>query len=120
MRRLMGLFWVGVLSFWPATATGAQSLVPPTELHLTYPPLQHTTVSDRLFFIGTAPKSGQVSINDQVINRSDAGHFAPSLPLQVGTNKFQIVYKSADGDRRQDRQINVAVTREPRLVLPPQ
>lgn len=116
----MGLFWVGVLSFWLATATSAQSFVPPTELHLTYPPLQHTTVSDRLFFIGTAPKSGQVSINDQVINRSDAGHFAPSLPLQVGTNKFQIVYKSADGDRRQDRQINVAVTREPRLVPPPQ
>jgi N-acetylmuramoyl-L-alanine amidase len=120
MQRLIGIFLVGILSFWVATATGAQGFVPPTELHLTYPPLQHTTVSDRLFFIGTAPKSGQVSINDQVINRSEAGHFAPSLPLQVGANKFQIVYKSADGDRRQDRQINVAVTREPRLVPPPQ
>lgn len=119
MRRLIGIFLVGVLSFWLATATGAQSFVPPTELHLTYPPLQHTTVSDRLFFIGTAPKSGQVSINDRVIDRSEAGHFAPSLPLQVGANKFQIVYKSADGDRRQDRQINVSVTREPRLVPPP-
>ncbi len=119
MRRLIGFFLIGLLSFFIATATSAQNFVPPTQLHLTYPPLQHTTTSDRLFFIGTAPKEGNVSINDQVISRTVAGHFAPSLPLQFGDNIFNIKYSSPDRDRNSERQIKVKVVRTPRISQPP-
>ena len=119
MRRLIGFFLIGLLSFFIATATSAQNFVPPTQLHLTYPPLQHTTTSDRLFFIGTAPKEGNVSINDQVISRNVAGHFAPSLPLQFGDNIFNIKYSSPDRDRNSERQIKVKVVRTPRISQPP-
>ncbi len=102
-----------------ASATSAQNFVSPTQLHLTYPPLQHTTNNDRLFFIGTAPKDGQVSINGKVISRSTAGHFAPSLPLRIGENIFQIKYTNPKGDRNSDKEITVKVVRESRITLPP-
>jgi N-acetylmuramoyl-L-alanine amidase len=107
------------LSFFMASATSAQNFVSPTQLHLTYPPLQHTTNNDRLFFIGTAPKDGQVSINGKVISRSTAGHFAPSLPLRIGENIFQIKYTNPKGDRNSDKEITVKVVRESRITLPP-
>ena len=123
MQRLTGNFIIAILSFMAAIAlnlsTEAQNFTPPTQLHLTYPPLQHTTTSDRLFFIGTAPKDGLVSINGKTIDRSEMGHFAPSLPLQIGENTFNLQYKSPDGDRSNDRQINVKVIRDPRITLPP-
>jgi len=123
MRRLIGIFITAMLSFIVATATNAQTNVqsfsPPSQLHLTYPPLQHSTTSDRLFFIGTAPKDGNVSINDKLIPRSTAGHFAPSLPLQFGENTFNIKYINLAGDRNSERQINVKVLRESRITLPP-
>jgi N-acetylmuramoyl-L-alanine amidase len=119
MRRLIGIFVIGLLSFVFAIAVGAQNFVPPTQLHLTYPPLQHTTTSDRLFFIGTAPKDGNVSINGKAISRTDKGHFAPSLPLQLGENSFAIKYVDSTGDRKSERQINVKVLRESRITLPP-
>ena len=120
MRRLIGIFIIAMLSFIVATATNAQTNVqsfsPPSQLHLTYPPLQHSTTSDRLFFIGTAPKDGNVSINDKLIPRSTAGHFAPSLPLQFGENTFNIKYINLAGDRNSERQINVNVLRESRIT----
>ena len=123
MRRLIGIFITAMLSFIVATATNAQTNVqsfsPPSQLHLTYPPLQHSTTSDRLFFIGTASKDGNVSINDKLIPRSTAGHFAPSLPLQFGENTFNIKYINLAGDRNSERQINVKVLRESRITLPP-
>jgi N-acetylmuramoyl-L-alanine amidase len=119
MPRLIGFFLIGLMSFFIATATSAQNFVQPTQLHLTYPPLQHTTTSDRLFFIGTAPKEGNVSINDQVISRTVAGHFAPSLPLWFGDNIFNIKYTSPDRDRNSERQIKVKVVRTPRITQPP-
>ncbi|MFN5979520.1 MAG: N-acetylmuramoyl-L-alanine amidase, partial [Pseudanabaena sp.] len=119
MRRQIGIFLIGMLSFFTATATNAQNFVPPTQLHLTYPPLQHTTTSDRLFFIGTAPKDGQVSINGKVVSRTTAGHFAPSLPLQIGENIFQIKYSNPTSDRNSDKEITVKVVRESRITLPP-
>ena len=120
MRRLIGIFVIGLLSFVIAIAAGAQNFVPPTQLHLTYPPLRHITTSDRLFFIGTAPKDGNVSINGKAISRSKAGHFAPSLPLQLGENNFTIKYVNETGDRNSERLINVKVLRESRIALPPQ
>lgn len=119
MRRQIGIFLIGTLSFFIATTTSAQNFVPPSQLHLTYPPLQHTTNTDRLFFIGTAPKDGQVSINDKVIPRNAAGHFAPSLPLRIGENIFRIKYANPTGDRNSDKEITVKVVREARITLPP-
>jgi N-acetylmuramoyl-L-alanine amidase len=123
MQRSIRNVVIAILSFIAAIAlnlsTEAQNFTPPTQLHLTYPPLQHTTTSDRLFFIGTAPKDGKVSINGKTIARSEAGHFAPSLPLQIGENTFNLQYTSPDADRSNDRQINVKVIRDPRITLPP-
>ena len=119
MRRLIGIFVVAMLSLIFALATGAQGFSPPTQLHLTYPPLQHTTTSDRLFFIGTAPKDGNVSINGKPISRSDAGHFVPSLPIALGENNFNVKYVDLAGDRNSERQINVKVLRKSRITLPP-
>jgi len=123
MRRLIGIFLIGMLSFLTAKSlsaqTPAQEFIPPTGLHLTYPALQHRTTSDRLFFIGTAPKAGNVSINGKPIQRSNAGHFAPSLPLQLGENNFRIEYADGAGDRRNQEQINVKVIRESRIAFPP-
>jgi len=119
MRRLFGILVIGLLSFVFAIATNAQPFVPPLQLHLTYPPLQHNTTSDRLFFIGTAPKDGNVSINGKPISRSEAGHFAPSLPLVLGENNFEIKYVNGAADRNSERLINVKVLRESRITLPP-
>lgn len=119
MRRQIGIFLIGIFSFFVVTATSAQNFTPPTQLHLTYPPLQHITNSDRLFFIGTAPKDGNVSINGKVIPRSAAGHFAPSLPLQIGENVFNIKYTNSDNDSDSEKEITVKVVRESRITLPP-
>lgn len=118
MRRQIGLFWAGILiSLLLATAINAQNFIPPTQLHLTYPPLQHTTTSDRIFFIGTAPLDGKVSINGKPIDRTNAGHFAPTLPLQLGENNFELKYINLAGSG--ERRINVKVVRESRVVMPP-
>ncbi|NJM96487.1 MAG: N-acetylmuramoyl-L-alanine amidase [Phormidesmis sp. RL_2_1] len=64
----------------------------PGSLFVAYPPSEHQTVADRIFFIGTADPSEPVTINGQVIeNRSGDGHFAPSLPLAMGANTFTLV-----------------------------
>ncbi|MEL7352690.1 MAG: N-acetylmuramoyl-L-alanine amidase [Cyanobacteria bacterium P01_A01_bin.116] len=63
----------------------------PTDLFVAYPPAEHETVADRIFFIGTADADEPVTINGQTIeNRSDDGHFAPTLPLELGTNTFTL------------------------------
>ena len=72
-------------------------------LKVVYPPTNHKTTSDKIFFIGTAPSTGQVLINGKPITRSESGHFAPSFPLKVGENVFTIRY--------QDQQIQIQVTR---------
>ena len=64
----------------------------PDSLFVAYPPAEHTTVADQIFFIGTGNPDEPVTINGQVIeNRSSDGHFAPSLPLQLGENVFTLV-----------------------------
>lgn len=82
-----------------------------TSLYLAYPPAKHTTTAASIFFIGTAPLPGEVLINDQVIERSQSGHFAPSLPLKIGENKFTLRY--------QDQVIERVITRvstQPELI----
>ena len=61
-------------------------------LFVSYPPDKHETVADRIFLIGTAPPEGTVLVNGQAIERSRAGHFAPSFPLHVGENRFDLRY----------------------------
>lgn len=61
------------------------------ELFVAYPPTDHTTVSDQIFFIGTGDPDSNVLINGEPIaDRSPAGHFAPTLPLAIGPNQFTI------------------------------
>ncbi len=72
-------------------------------LFVVYPPDSHETVAEQIFLIGTAPPAGEVRINGQVIDRSPAGHFAPSLPLQIGENRFTLTYA--------DQTLQILVTR---------
>jgi N-acetylmuramoyl-L-alanine amidase len=81
-------------------------------LKVVYPPTNHKTTSDKIFFIGTAPPTGQVLINGKPINRSQSGHFAPSFPLQIGENTFTI--------RHKDQEIQIQVTRTNSQVEVPQ
>lgn len=75
-----------------------------TGLRLVYPPANHQTTADRIFFIGNAAPELPVTINGQVINqRSSQGNFAPSLPLVLGENTFTL--------QQQDRSVKVTVTR---------
>jgi N-acetylmuramoyl-L-alanine amidase len=80
-------------------------------LSVTYPPDNHKTRSDKVFFIGTAPMPGPVTINGAAIDRSKAGNFAPTLPLKEGTNDFSIRY--------QDEEVKIKVTREPKVIPAP-
>ncbi|MBW4660695.1 MAG: N-acetylmuramoyl-L-alanine amidase [Drouetiella hepatica Uher 2000/2452] len=63
-------------------------------LFVSYPPDGHETTSAQIFLIGTAPAQGEVTVNGMAIDRSPAGHFAPSLPLQVGENLFTLKYQN--------------------------
>ena len=73
-------------------------------LSIVYPPPEHETVAEKIFFIGTAPPRQPVFINGKKINnRSNSGHFAPSLPLKMGENIFKIRY--------QDEEIKIKVVR---------
>jgi N-acetylmuramoyl-L-alanine amidase len=72
-------------------------------LFVAYPPDGHETASSQIFLIGTAPSQGQVLVNGQAIDRSPAGHFAPSVPLQIGENILTLRY--------QDQVLTLHVTR---------
>lgn len=61
-------------------------------LVLAYPPANHETIANQIFLIGTAPPKGTVLVNGQPIDRTSAGHFAPSFPLKVGKNRFTLRY----------------------------
>ncbi|MEZ2239344.1 N-acetylmuramoyl-L-alanine amidase [Microcoleus sp.] len=74
-------------------------------LFVAYPPPNHQTTVDRIFLIGTAPPSGQVLVNGNQIPRTQAGHFAPTFPLQVGENVFTLRYNN--------QEVKIKVTRQP-------
>ncbi len=74
-------------------------------LFIAYPPNNHQTTASKIFLIGTAPKGGEVLVNGQPISRSPGGHFAPSFPLQVGTNQFTVSYGT--------QQIALTIVRTP-------
>ncbi len=92
MRQLLGLLILGS-ALIPAIAVAQDQS---QSLKIAYPPANHQTVYDKIFFIGTAPVAGQVLVNGNVVKRSPAGHFAPSFPLQLGENVFNIRYQNQD------------------------
>jgi N-acetylmuramoyl-L-alanine amidase len=65
-------------------------------LTVVYPTDGHETTATKIFLIGTAPAQGEVTVNGQPIQRSSAGHFAPSFPLQVGDNQFVVRYQQQE------------------------
>ena len=109
MKRFLGvaaltsLFLVGSMM---TTSVSAQ-----TELSIVYPPPEHQTIAEKIFFIGTASPEKPVLINgEEIENRSSSGHFAPSLPLEIGENTFVI--------RQGERQIELEITRIDRAEVP--
>lgn len=73
-------------------------------LMVVYPPADHQTTADQIFFIGTGNPDQPVLLNGQPIqNRSGSGHFAPSLPLTLGPNLFTLT--------QGDTSLSLTVTR---------
>lgn len=87
---------VAALSLFVMTEVGVFSsgAIAQQPLYLAYPPANHQTTADSIFLIGAADADGAVSINGQPIQRSPAGYFAPTFPLQLGNNTFTIRYKN--------------------------
>lgn len=107
-RRGLALGTAGSLGLiWGAVARA--------ELQVVYPPPNHTTTADRIFFIGTGTPEQPVLINGEPIqSRSPAGHFAPSLPLNLGVNSFTL----SQGEERLEITIN-RLSPGPTLPDPP-
>ena len=80
-------------------------------LRVTYPSDGHVTTADRIFFVGTAAPGGAVTLNGAAVHRSPAGHFAPSLPLQVGPNRVTL--------RHGAQALSMTITRRPAQPAPP-
>lgn len=100
MKRILGLALLGSVVTSPAWAD--------QPLFIAYPPENHETTAAQIFLIGTAAPEGEVLVNGQPIERSPAGHFAPSFPLQLGENTFTLSY----GDQEIAIQVN-RVSAEP-------
>ena len=101
---------IGLALLAPIVINPSSSAAQEQSLKVVYPRTNHKTSSDKIFFIGTAPSTGQVFINGQSITRSKAGHFAPSFPLKLGENQFTV--------RHENQKIEIMVTRvatEPKI-----
>lgn len=90
VKPVLGLFLISSILTPYSVLASTQSL------KVVYPRTNHKTSADRIFFIGTAPSTGQVFINGKLIKRSQSGHFAPSLPLSIGENNFTIRYQNQE------------------------
>ncbi|NJM45281.1 MAG: N-acetylmuramoyl-L-alanine amidase [Alkalinema sp. RU_4_3] len=60
------------------------------ELKVVYPPVTHETTAKQIFLLGSAGLEGQVLVNGKAIARNRSGHFAPSFPLSLGSNRFVV------------------------------
>ena len=104
VKKLLGLVFLGTfIMISPAKAERSLSVV--------YPPANHQTTSDRIFIIGSAPPTGEVLVNGKSIVRSQAGHFAPTFPLQLGDNLFTVQF--------QNQQVQIKVKRLASTLEPP-
>ncbi len=103
MKKLLGLVLFNFL-FTSSVALAQEPLL------VVFPPTNYQTSTEKIFFIGTAPPDGQVLINGKLVNRSKAGHFSPSFPLQLGENIFKVRYQN------QEREIKIIrVSTQPQL-----
>jgi N-acetylmuramoyl-L-alanine amidase len=96
VKNLLGLVILGCI------LTSSVALAEPS-LIVVFPETNYQTSSQKIFFLGTAPPNGEVLINSKPINRSKAGHFSPSFPLQLGENLFTV--------RRQNQELKIKVIR---------
>ncbi|MBD2437883.1 N-acetylmuramoyl-L-alanine amidase [Nostoc sp. FACHB-110] len=87
MKKFLGLILISLI------ATSSVALADSSVL-VVFPPSNYQTSAEKIFFIGTASPDGQVLINGKLINRSKAGHFSPSFPLQLGENLFTVRHKN--------------------------
>lgn len=113
MRKLLGLSILifALISILISALIPTIAVAQSQSLKIAYPPTNHQTTYDRIFFIGTAPPTGKVLVNGTVVKRSPGGHFAPSFPLQLGENAFDI--------RHRDRAVQIKVVRKAnRPVIP--
>ncbi|MGF1540268.1 MAG: N-acetylmuramoyl-L-alanine amidase [Pleurocapsa sp.] len=102
MKYFLGLVALTAIFILGSIAVSAQTEFP-TSLFLAYPPPQHETTAEKIFFIGTAPPTGKVTVNGKSVDRSHDGHFAPSFPLKIGENSLTI--------RHQDEKLELTVIR---------
>ena len=93
MKKLFGLASFSGILLIGSMMPSSLSAQTKQSLFLAYPPPEHQTSSEKIFLIGTAAAEGKVTINGQKIERSPAGHFAPSFPLEIGDNLFTLRYK---------------------------
>ncbi|MBF2077558.1 MAG: N-acetylmuramoyl-L-alanine amidase [Synechococcales cyanobacterium T60_A2020_003] len=85
--------WWNVASV--AIASGSVMITDPAiaqSLFIAYPADQYETTYDRIFLIGTASPDGEVKVNGETIERSPDGHFAPTVPLQMGRNQITLTH----------------------------
>ncbi len=110
MSRRQGWIRSGVLgvvgsSLLPLSAAWAEA-----PLFVAYPPPNHETTSDRIFVVGTSDPSQDVWLNGVPIrDRSPSGHFAPSIPLNLGENIITLTQGT--------EQLTLQIIRQP--ALPP-
>ena len=104
MKRFLGLaVFTDILMMGSMMGTCLSARAEST-LSVVYPPPKHETVAEKIFFIGTASPQEPVFINGKEIDdRSKSGHFAPSLPLEVGENVFVI--------RQQESEVELKIIR---------
>ncbi|MBD1834545.1 N-acetylmuramoyl-L-alanine amidase [Cyanobacteria bacterium FACHB-472] len=103
MKNILGIAVLSLVMAAPASAKQS--------LHISYPPTNHKTTSDKIFLIGTAPPTGQVLVNGKPIVRSKKGHFAPSFGLKPGENLLTVRY--------QNQEVKIKVTRTSTQPTPP-
>ena len=109
MKHFLGLVTLPSMLLVNATVITSLPVRAESPLSIVYPPPEHQTIAEKIFFIGSAPPQEPVFINGKEIkNRSKSGHFAPSLPLKIGENIFKIRY--------QDEEKEIKVTRTSNLV----
>ncbi|MFN5593008.1 MAG: N-acetylmuramoyl-L-alanine amidase [Aphanizomenon sp.] len=103
MKKLLGLILFN-FSLASSVALAEKPLL------VVFPSTNYQTSTEKIFFIGTAPPGGQVLIHGKLVKRSQAGHFSPSFPLQLGENIFKVRYQN------QEREIKInRVSTQPEL-----
>jgi len=104
MKRFLGVAALTDVLLMGSIITTTLSARAESPLSVVYPPPKHETIAEKIFFIGTGSPDLSVTINGREIeNRSNMGHFAPSLPLKMGENTFVI--------RQAEKEIELEITR---------